>query len=356
MLSVCAGSVSWRARHRPWDPEKGMSQMKLAWAMSLFVLTAAFSMGSASAQTLGVVGGSLHDEAQGVIDFASVGWSEQLVEAGIVDIGVYEPDPTVRWEPRYDGYGYNWARGGASAMSPTFRDLAPDDPRFKDLVPFSVQIEGLAQQIAAGEIDIAFIGIGGNDVTIWQLLGGSFSGPEFEAFSARLVDAIFAAVTAFQRAGDAAIVVATLPTAPDTPLARATANASINAAIRTRAAELGVAVLDLYGFVDDPRRITRREEVRVGPYRIPLTSVATASDLVAPDSPDASGPCQLVSGLCSTRQYNLNFLLHDDVHPTTAINGLIANEFVSTVRRAYHIWLRKLSDREILAAAGLSCH
>lgn len=334
-----------------------MKTLHIPTTFALCALLLAATHGVASAQLrLGVVGGSYHDENRGVMDFPSVGWNEQLVEAGIVDMGDYEPDPTVRWEPRYDGYSYNWARGGASAMSPTFRDLFPNDPRFRDLVPFSVQIEGLSQQIAAGEIDLVSIGVGGNDLTIYSILGGPLSGPIFEDFTARLVDAIFEAVAAFQQAGDVPIVLMEIPVVPDGLPQRAAASAAVNAAIHTRAAQQGVAVMNPFGFLDDRFRTNGDGEVRVGPHWIPSASVASPTALVPPDSEDATGPCQLFSGLCSTREYNLSFLLHDALHPTTVTHGLIANQFITTVRRAHHIALRPLTDREILSAAGLTTH
>ena len=334
--------------------------MQIRNAATSFMLTMCLVLGVgslASAQLrLGVVGGSLHDENRGVINFPAVGWNEQLAEAGIVDMGVYEPDPYVRWEPQYDGYSFNWARGGASAMSPTFRDLLPDDPRFVDMVPFAVQIEGLAQQIQDGDIDVAFIGVGANDITIRLLLGGTLSGPDFEAFAAQLVDAIFVAVTAFKQAGDVPIMVAQLPAAIYQNDERAAATAFINSLIHARAEEEGVPVVALFGFLDNPFRTNRDGDVRVGRFRIPSDSVASPDDLVPVDAEEATGPCGLISEMCSTREFNLNFLLDDAVHPTTVIHGLMANQVIKTLRRAYHIPLRRLTDREILSTAGLTCH
>jgi len=57
---------------------------------------------------------------------------------------------------------------------------------------------------------------------------------------------------------------------------------------------------------------------------------------------------------CSTPQYNLTFLVHDATHPTTVVQGLMANEFLEAIRQAFGFDLLPLSDDEILRNAGIA--
>ncbi len=67
--------------------------------------------------------------------------------------GSYTEDVRIRWTPRYAGYEYNWARTGA-----TTHTLLTEG-----------QHTGLAEQVASGTVDFAFMGLPLNDFTTLSL-------------------------------------------------------------------------------------------------------------------------------------------------------------------------------------------
>ena len=97
---------------------------------------------------IGVIGDSYSDEYQFYSPHrnASRGWVEILAATGRADFGEFRSSS--RGEPRNQGYAANWARSGATSG---------------DMIA-SGQHAGLASQAASGEVEIAVVFVGGNDV------------------------------------------------------------------------------------------------------------------------------------------------------------------------------------------------
>ena len=131
-----------------------------------------------------------------------------------------------------------------------------------------------------------------------------------------------------------------------------------NAALTAAMTDRGIPVTDLVGniFSDSERYDSEGQRMSVGEHVIDVDSVASITDLLPAGHPLATGPCQWLGGgkWCSTQQYNLKFLIHDATHPTTIVQGLMANEFIDTIRQAFGFVVTPLSDEEILLYAGIA--
>lgn len=297
----------------------------------------------------GAVGDSLTDEYQGSAgslalvpkDLPGLNWIEQLAKSRGLDFGSHQGDSTVRDEPRLDGFAHNWARFGATAL----------DTSLLGAPPFLDQVAGLAGEIASGAVQIAYVGIGSNDVGTRALLGGSFTSgdPSYESFRHDLVTRILSAVDTLRSAGDAMVVLGGIPSSSLDPAVFAAVN-EINGDLFAGAAARGIPFTFLLSFLlpGSARLDSAGANLLFDGFQIPLTSLATASDLVPAGAPGA-GPCA-TSG-CATAAYALNFRMHDGIHPNTIVQGLMANEFISTLNVSLGLGIAPLSDAEIFANA-----
>ncbi|HTU02086.1 MAG TPA: SGNH/GDSL hydrolase family protein, partial [Candidatus Sulfotelmatobacter sp.] len=270
----------------------------------------------------GTLGDSLTDEYQGSANIASFNWLEQLVMLRHLNFGKYEDDPAVRGEPRLTGYGYNWARWGASATEPTWAEVinwpqicqnllgAPCQGKFlleQNMPHFSLQVEGLVAQVAAGKVQVVSILIGHNDFSIYaNVLGGTFLDSRFEQLSSDVVGRIVGAVDALKAAGPVMIVAWQIPSG-DFSQAGVEGIARTYAQLAAALSSRGVPVFDWWGGIfSDPSNVYRTSTlpdgttvvdlmfgdtygVRVSPW-VP----ASISELVDPGDPRAIGPCRLV--------------------------------------------------------------
>ena len=318
---------------------------------------------------VGTIGDSVTDEYQGFSNLAGLGWVEQLADR--LDFGASEARPDVRGEPRHTGFARNWARFGQAALDLQWSQLLSPglSPRLDTIEPIAAQVDGLRQQIQADEIDVAIIYVGNNDVFLHWVTGGSFDGPGFDAFSQALVERIGEIVDTLREAGDVRLIVslnslagpvvtgalnpALQIAAPIVGPAMAQHNEALTAAMSAR----GIPVTDLIGniFSDSGRYDSEARVISVGEYVIAVDSVASISDLLPAGNLPATDPCQLLAGSmwCSTPEYNLQFLVHDATHPTTIVQGLMANQFVDAVRQSFGFVVSPLSDEEILRNAGI---
>jgi len=330
--------------------------------------------------TLGTLGDSLTDEYQGHSNLAALNWVEQLVQTRGLDFGRFEADPDVRGEPRNDGYAFNYARYGASATEPTYPDIINWCPgntcvgksHLLQAIPdFSLQLEGLTPQVAAGNVQVVTIGFGANDIKIYMRLGGTFSdaAPRWEPISENIIARIVGAVDTLQAAGPVMIVVARVPAEVVSGAAAAAAIGQTNTLLAAELATRGVPLIDAFAYLYDTDlyRITPSGvDLMIGDYgmRIAPVSVAKMSDLVEPDDPRAIGPCRIVGPewwdpvatselKCGTIEYELNFILDDQIHGSTLANGLMANEYVKALNSTYGLKIRPLSKEEIIDAAGI---
>ena len=319
---------------------------------------------------VGAIGDSVTDEYQGFSNLAGLGWVEQLADR--LDFGASESKLSVRGEPRQTGFATNWARFGQAALDLQWALLLPLglSPRLDTILPISAQVEGLRRQIEGSEIDVAIVYVGHNDAFIHWVTGGSFEEPGFDAFSQALVDRIAEIVDTLREAGDVRLIVSLNSLAgpvvigaqsPSLQLAAqmvGPAMARHNEALAAAMSERGIPVTDLIGniFVDSERYDSEARVIHVGEHVIGVDSIASVVDLLPAGAPLATGPCLSFGGSpwCSTPQYNLRFLVHDATHPTTIVQGLMANEFLEAIRQAFGFDLLPLSDDEILRNAGVA--
>jgi hypothetical protein len=330
----------------------------------------------------GTLGDSLTDEYQGHSNLAALNWVEQLVQTRGLDFGRFEANPDVRGEPRNDGYAYNYARWGASATEPTWPDIFNWCPgntcvgksHLLQAIPdFSLQLEGLTPQVAAGNVQVVTIGFGANDIKIYMTLGGTFSGNTlawWRRISATIVARIAGAVDTLQAAGPVMIVVARVPAEVASGAAAAAEIEQTNTQLAAELATRGVPLIDAFAFLYDTnlyRYTSSGVDLMVGDYGMtiaPTMSVANVLDLAEPDDPSAIGPCRIVSPdwwdlantselKCGTLKYELNLLLDDKIHGSTLANGLMANEYVKAFNTTYGLKIKPLTTEEILRAAGI---
>ena len=271
-------------------------------------------------------------------------------------VGVPEVNPSVRGEPRRDGFAKNWSRFGQAALDLQWRDILPPGlaPHLDTIEPIWAQVEGLSQQIADGEIDVAIVYLGHNDVFLRWATGGSFDDEAFVQFSGALVARIGEVVDTLLQAGDAKVIVSlnslTGPVVAGTTNPALQLQAEIvgpavaahNVALAAAMSARGVPVTDLFGFLESGRFDEETRTLSVGGYEISVDSVAEVTDLLPAGHPQATGPCQLLltGPWWGGRR-------------RAVVHGLMANEFVAAIFDAFGFAIAALSDEEILAAAGL---
>jgi hypothetical protein len=89
----------------------------------------------------------------------------------------------------------------------------------------------------------------------------------------------------------------------------------------------------------------------VGDYVIPMGSSASLLDTTFPGQPGTS--LCTSHGFCATRDYAENFSVEDGLHPSTVIQGLLANEAIAALNGLLDPGdqMALLTDQEIIAAA-----
>lgn len=325
---------------------------------------------------IGVIGDSLSDEYQGAVShLPGLTWTEQEQADARISMGAHEADPSVRGEPRNDGYALNWARFGQAALSlqwssPSVKNnpaviqagLA-NDPRLQAIGQFDAQISGLGAQIAAGEVDVALVWIGHNDLFIRSLIGYDQDGGQ-QAFVAALIQRIVTAAATLRgyasqdpnniKAKVAIVGLAGTASALNQPLSQAAASAGITfidsfntaaSAIVNEQATTGS--YDVGGTALEPFSIVFQPQFSATP------KVASTADLAFP----GTGPCGFnpaTNGIgCSTPAYAEPFTQYDGIHPNTIYMGVVGNQIVTDVNTTFGFAMRTISDAQLLDSAGL---
>lgn len=289
---------------------------------------------STQAQTpvrLGILGDSGQDEYQGTDnrggDFHSVtfNWAEQLVRAGLVDLGAWGEYS----EPRRTGYANNWARSGATGA---------------DMIAAGQHV-GLADQVGSGDIDVVIIAIGSNDFAPYRangygpIYGGTVSGEALEEKINGLVANVAEAIDILQLAGDVPIIVATVPNWGDTPL-----------------------VLSNPDFADASKRQLVSDAVQTTNIRLSEMASGRGAQMIVLDGlyQQLVGRLQAGSVMVGTEAINMfgigdephNGVLGDGIHGGTVLGGLLANWYLEAINAATGASLTPLTDEQILATAG----
>ena len=281
---------------------------------------------------IAILGDSFYDEYQGTDhrggDYAAVTFNavELLARTRGFHLGAWGD-----WgEPRRTGYQYNWARSGATSRT----------------MIESGQHLGAASQVAAGAVSVVLIGVGSNDFSPYygdnyeRTYSGAMSDEELEAKIAAAIADVTLAVDTVQEAGAEGIIVVlfmqweldpTLPQRyPDAGLRRRVSDAidAVNAGLAAMASVRGAMVVS-------------QSEVGV--------QLQTAFD---------------AEGYFHIGGERIDFLHHGDEphhsrladaqHTGTVMSGVVANYyFIEPLNRVFGLAIPRLSDEEILAAAGL---
>lgn len=303
--------------------------------MACFVLQVGLPSIQSMAQAplrLGIMGDSRDDEYQGTDNrggayhLATFNWVEQLVKNRGVDVGSWGTYP----EPRRTGFAYNWARSGATTASLIAQG----------------QHTGLAAQVAAGQIDIVIISIGSNDFAPYRsdgyepIYNGTITEAALTAKINTLVSNVTTAVDTLQRARRIPMFLMTIPNWNDTPL-----------------------VLNDYRFSDLAKRQRVTDAIIATNTRLVAMAQARSIRIIDSQAVYMKLVGRLVNGqmmvggvaiqMFSSGDEPHNGLLGDRIHAGTAVEALLANNFIEAFNKVLSTRLTPLSDIEILNNAGL---
>jgi phospholipase/lecithinase/hemolysin len=280
--------------------------------------------------TVGALGDSYSDEYRFYPPDLSQArnWVEVLAATRKVEFGAFTTHS--RGEPRDQGFAFDWARNGATSSN-----------------MIQNQLPGLAAQVAAGQVEYAWIFIGGNDFLYFlrDIENGSIAPAAAPSMLAQ-VEATAAANfttavhTLLSSSPTVRLVIANVPDVSELPIVRlaltvapqaqpivaatSQAIAEYNATIASVAAgQSRIALIDLAGQAAELSTIPGGS-VRFGGTTIKLT---TAGD-----------------------NYH-DFFLADGLHPGTVGQGIIANDFITAVNGHFGAQIAPLSPAQIVAFA-----
>lgn len=277
----------------------------------------------------GVLGDSGSDEYRaddnrgGAYGATTLNWLELLVRYRGLNAGPWG----TRSAPRRTGYEYNWARSGATSA---------------ELISQG-QADGLAAQVAAGQVGNVVLMVGANDFAIWngsyaEVYDGTLSGAALTSKINGIVSSIRLAVETVQAAGPVTVFVATRPDRSATPFFQASfpdpvrrqrvtdAIVAINHDLGAMALERGAVIVDVFSLGDTLlARIDANGNLDVGGEHVSLAETG--------DEPH-------------------HLLLADNEHSGTVGSGLLANYFIDTFNAA-GLAVDRFSDLEILNHAGI---
>jgi len=250
--------------------------------------------------------------------FASMGASETQ---GTAYTGSWVPYETnfPLWNFGGAGAPYNVAIGGATSVT---------------LLQQGQHTE-VAALVAAGNVDVATLSIGGNDFTpkASQIAAGTLTGAALNSFCTGVVTNIETAMDTVLAEHPLGMIVASLPEMTLSPGGRATFN--------TPAKEVnGEAAIDLFNSILKPEVLSRGltyldfSTATRDLNAAPLVVGGVTIDMVNPSS-------------------DPTHFFQDALHPAAVGNGLIANLFMTAVNLTFGTNYALLTDQQILTAAGL---
>jgi phospholipase/lecithinase/hemolysin len=277
---------------------------------------------------IGVLGDSFADEYQFYADDRATArnFVEQLAEDRGLNFGAFETDPAVRGEPRNAGFAYNWAKDGATTA---------------DLIAQG-QHTGLAAQAAAGDVNYAWVFVGGNDVL--SLATSPDPAADVAALAGTLLTNGQAALAALVGAKpDLRVVIATVPRLGALPAVKGAVAGGLVEQSLVDQADAAVAQLNV-----QIRQIAKSEK------QVALADVATLMDQLFAKKRYKVGKLTLDRETPSNDPRSL--FLADGVHAGTVGQGLLANVFVKAMKKEFKAKIKALSAKEILANAGLQAN
>jgi phospholipase/lecithinase/hemolysin len=280
---------------------------------------------------LGIMGDSASDEYRadddrgGAYASTTLSWDELLERYRGINVG--------RWGTwggtRRSGYEHNWALSGATA---------------EDVVNTG-QATGLAQQVAAGEVNTVVLYVGANDFAIWngayaKIYKGTLVDKTLEDYVNSVVSSIATAIDTVRAAGPVNMIVTNLedgganPSQFPDPIKRQLVSnviVSVNADIRSVVnARSGVALVDLHNAASDPV-ISSRIDLTNGNLMVAGQGISLKTN---GDEP--------------------HHALLSDGHFGTVIGCLLANYiFVNPLDSKFGQNIPPFSDEECLTNAGI---
>ncbi|NWG18214.1 MAG: hypothetical protein HXY41_16445 [Chloroflexi bacterium] len=281
---------------------------------------------------LGILGDSAIDEYQGTDhrggDYhrTTFNWLEHLVINGKVYAGTWGD-----WgEPRRVGYEYNWAR---SAATP-------------DSLIAEGQHTGLAEQVAAGQIDVVFLSVGGIEFAPYRedylrIYDGRLSGDALQQKIDGIIADITLAVDTVQTGKAVPVLLATLGNYNYSPLVQQDSR---------------FADADKRQRVTDAINATNAALAELAASRENV--ILVDQDLLLKYLLDNFQDGHLLVGGEAVNFYSIgdephNGILGDGIHPGTVIAGVMANFYIDYLNQAFDPDIDPLTDEEILALAGL---
>ncbi len=287
----------------------------------------------AASVRIGIIGDSNSDEYRAEDNRAgstiyaptTLSWDELLVNKKGFDLGVWGS-----WGgERRSGYKNNWARSGATS----------------DSMIQNGQHSGLAAQIAAGDIDYAFIFIGSNDFHTWngtyaEVYDGTLSDVDLQSKVNRIIGNITTAVDTIKQAGSVQVLLTNyadpgtsadfIQQFPDATKRQRVTNAivQINQGLSQLATSRNITLIDLASFGNSLLgRIDANGNIVVGGEQI--------NAVVHGDEPH-------------------HFQLADSVgHMGTVGSGILANFFGTALANGNTALFTPFTDEELLANAGI---
>jgi lysophospholipase L1-like esterase len=274
---------------------------------------------------IGVVGDSFADEYQFYPPDRSTArnFVEQLAEDRGLNFGAFEADGSTRGEPRNAGYAFNWASNGATSSD----------------VISQGQHTGLATQVAAGEVNYAWVIAGSNDIL--NLAAAEDPSAAVAALGQTLLangQTILATLLAADP--DLKIVVATIPRLGSLPTVKQAVTGG----------QVPQSLVDQADVAIDQINVQLRQ-IAKAQKQVALADVATLLEKTLAKKRLRLGRVTVDRETPSNNPHSL--FLADGVHAGTIGQGLLANVFLKAMKKEFKVKLKALANAEILSNAGL---
>ncbi|MFI5456565.1 MAG: SGNH/GDSL hydrolase family protein [Isosphaerales bacterium] len=279
---------------------------------------------------VGALGDSLTDEYRFYPPDRSLArnWVEILHTVLNVNFGPYTTKS--RGEPRDQGFAYNWARSDATS---------------EDMI--ANQLPGLTAQVAEGEVRYASILIGGDDFL--DLLGDAKEGlippaeipADLTQTTTKLITNVETAVATLLAANpNVKVAVWTQPDISQTPLGRAAAATSSEAAALLQA--VSKATADFNSVVTS---------LASNNPRVALVDLASASAAVAGSPTSTITVAGQTISLTTTGDNYHDFYLADGLHIGTVAQGSLADLFIEAIDGKFRTHFIPITAQKIIRYA-----
>lgn len=274
---------------------------------------------------LAVIGDSVQDEYRandnrGAPYYATtLNWVELLQTRRGLDFGAWG----TRAEPRRSGYEFNWARSGATSDGAW------------------AQLNGIVTQINAGQVTHVLIQVGLNDFNQNNLAYSIYSGAAQTATLNHIADNVIGMANQANTAAPGRVLVAGTQDYVTDLLLPEIAGAMPDPVGRAR-------LTAAFAYIDARIQAGINSGVHYFDYDAMLTAEL---------APRRSGNVISIGGqsivIARGNEYRSAWLNEAPyAHAGTALSGLIANVYIDAINSAFGAAIPRLSDAEIIAAAG----